>query len=517
MRRPTLLVCAVLCAALVTGCGSKTRRDANRHVREGRFQDAAELWLAAVEADTADPVARKFLARVAPDAYAVRLDVAREREAAGDLPGAIVEYETLLAWLDRLGEVEARDFPTDNIAAELDATRDALARQRYEAAIAAFDAGRFTDAIAAFVAAREVRPNWADSTTRLSQAHRAQAEVDLDAKRYRAALGHWEASAALDQDRLALAWAAALQAAYGRHFLREGACRAAWDAFVAAKKQGIDVHLDEDLEKARQCAEVEVVLAPFEDLVGAAASGVALGALLSDLMGSELRTRASEHVELLDPDGRRSAGASRYELRGRVTQFRIERPAPVATPRTGVGLTLVECDAAESTVYDDVEGFLCEEEVPLAWTEHHARIVVHVGASLRVVGAGGEQVLNVPLEAAIERSVTWADGFSRTDDEELVLAPRASIDAVSLDEATRALSGAPQALPTESALVNEAVHALADRAAEAVLAALDRPPAPPEPTWLDVKAPVLEPAQIEFKSVTPRPGDAAVEGEEEPI
>lgn len=494
----------------LAACASAPHRAALEAQRTGDWDGAAAVWLADLEADTADPVARKRLLAVVPDTVRIRLDAAEAAEIAGHLDDAIAAYDDLFAWAKRLAEVDV-DVALDEAVITRRELEDALVQQRYDAGRAAQDARAWLDAVAAFEAARALRPDYADTTARIAACLRAAGAEDVAGKRYRAAIGHYEAAHALVPGPETDGWLAALHAAYGRYYLRQGACRAAYDALSRAS-EAFDAKLAEDLEAARRCARVEVIVEPFAE-PESSADGRA--AVLADLVVTGLRAGGSAHLRVLDatsplpPPG----PGARVMVRGRLTRAAVERRSPEDVEKSGVGSTLEVCSAADSTSFDPAVGFVCEKAVPLTWTEHRRALAVDVSASMRVVAHGtGEVLLSAPVDGHVERSVVWVDAVRGPDGAELRLvdAPRPSQVAAAAE--LRALVGAPSALPPEGPLLSSVLDDLGARAAKAILDTIDHAKPPPEPPWLDVKAPVLDPGQIEFA-----PAEVPEKPKEEPM
>lgn len=492
---------------LTLACLSAPHRAAVDAQKAGDWDTAAQIWLTDLEADTADPVARKRLLAVVPDTIRVRIEEAEAAEIAGRLEDALAGYDALLAWTKRLGEVDV-DVATDEVIAARREVEDALVQQRYDAGKDAQEHGRWLDAVAAYESARALRPDLADTTARIATCLRAQATEDVIGKRYRDALAHYEAAHALQPGPDSAGWLAALHAAYGRYYLRKGACRAAWESLSQAA-EAFDAKLAEDLEAARKCARVEVIVEPFAEPEGTTNDERAT--VLTDLVSAGIRAGGSSHVRLLDGSGPLPppGPGTRVVVRGRLTRAAVERKPPEDLAKSGAGTTLVTCSATESTAFDPAAGFVCEQPVALTWTEHHRALVVDVSAAVRVVDATSSEVLLAsPVEGHVDEAVVWADGVKGPDgaDVKLVEAPRPG--QIAAAASLRALVGAPSALPPEGPLLSHVLDDLAGRTAKMVLDAIDQPKAVPEPPWLDVKPPVLNPDQIEF---------APQESKEEPM
>lgn len=507
---------ALLVVVALSGCFSPTQREANRFLKNGAYVDATTVWLEAVEADTEDPVARRHLGELAPDAYRLMLDVAHEHEAEGRLEEAISTYVRLQALMKRLEEVGALGFPVDDVRSEQVATEDRLAKRLYDEGIAAHEADRWLDAVVKWEAARDIRPDYRDTSKKMAEALHLQALSELEAKKYGHALDHFDQSHALDNNPLSAAWAASIRVGWGRQDLKAGACRSAWEKLDRAKAHSLDPGLGDDIERARRCARVEVVVEPFEDLTGRAVQGTALGALLSDQMEATLLARGSPHLRLLDatsaPPAPDAADGLRYAVKGRVTRFQVEEPADAAEALTVTGATYEPCDAAGADTYTEADGFLCESTVTVAYTRQTKRRIVHLAGSLRVVDGAGTQRLSQPIETAATSEIVWVEAFTAAG-EPVKVGESAAYGVVAIPAEILALAQPPGALIPEGTLVSDAVAGLATGSATAVLQTVDAPPTPPVPGWVDVKEPVTRPEGIEFKA----PDAATTQGDSAPI
>jgi tetratricopeptide (TPR) repeat protein len=504
---PRVLGLALAVIVALASCAPPHQREAKKLVQEGRFLDASAVWLTALEADTADPIPRKRLVEIAPDAYASTLDTAREHEAEGRLAEALATYRDLEAFLLRLKELDALGFPVEDVPAERNAVEEALAQRYYDEGVKKHESAAYLEAIASWEEARKLRPEYRDTTAKIATALHLQATADLENKRFAEALARFEQSHDLDQNPVSAGWAASIHTAWGRQLLKQGDCRGAWDHLSSAKADSLDPKLGEDLETARKCARVEVIVTPFEDLTGEAVPGTAIGAILSDDMEAQLRAGGSEHLRLLDaaaaPPPPAAQDGRRYQVRGRVTRYQVERPEETVQDLKAKGKLLFSCEAAESDRWSEAEGFVCEDPVEIGYRLHTKRLIVHLGASLKVVDGSGEQRLTQTLEAQGGSEITWAEGFSR-DGAPVKIGPTATFEVVAVDPQLLALSGTPGSLEPEGTLTGRAVQDLSTQAAKAVLGAVDAKSATPAPAWLDVKPPAVGADDLQFAPASPK-------------
>lgn len=493
-----LLVCALL-----QGCATVETRTAKLAEREGRVLDAAAVWLTALEADTEDPVSRKRLVAILPSAWDTQIDTARDFEASGQQEQAIEAYHKLLAFADRAVALDVEVPSTAEIRTEVAATEEALAERHYQSGQTAAGERRFPDAVTEYTAAQAVRPGYRDTNARLAQVWHDYATADLEAKRYRDALTHFEAASGLG-DEEATSWAAAVHLAWGRLDLKEGRCRAAYEHLRVALGHTLDTALPGDVEHARTCARLEFAVSPFEDLTAQVIQGTsAPGIVLSDRLEVALRAGGSEHLRLVDPTSpapKSTADGRRYVVRGRITALRLDRPQPTVVPQTLAAHTLISCGADQANTFSETDGFLCESEVELKYTEHVRRVVVTVGGSVRVLDEHGEQIAALPLDHEQVAEVRWADNYT-VGGVPAVLGTEPGLGVVGVSTPLLPTTEATGVIGSDAALMLNGLEVVAGNAAKVLLEQLDRPTVPVDPIWLDVRAPKVDAEDLQFKPV----------------
>ena len=479
-------------------------------MRQGRALDAAGVWLTAVEADVDDPIMKKRLDQAVPTAWEAELDIAHDFEAAGKPEEAAAAYRALLAFHDRVLSIGLTVPGTDDLRAELTVAEDEIAAKRYAEGITASAAANWPDAIAAYTAARALRPEYKDTTARMAEALRAQGAAEVDAKRYRDALAHYDQAFALAGDDASEAWAAAIRVAWARKDLAEGRCRAAYDALAAAKGHIADVNLAPDTETARRCARRELLVPPAEDATGSSPHGVAVGAVLADQATIQLRAHGSEHLRLVDgsapppaaPDGIRVA------VKARITDLRVESKDDTQE-RHAPGKTMVICGGDEADTFVEGVGFVCERTVSVAWTEHVHTRTARIGGSAGIYGLDGVELFAVPFVGEEDRDGRWTEKFT-VDGQPVRIGADPAVGTVALSGDYPTATSPPVDGDSDIDLLIAAINKAAGALATGALGFVDQPEKGPDPGWLVVPPPALAPSDLQFKAPDP-------DGKAEPI
>ena len=510
---------------LIVACVPKDVRLARSYEREGQRVAEAGVYLQLLQADPTDTRLQADVARTAPNAYAQLVDVAREDEASGHFDEALVAYDDAVAFVKTVEAAGALTFPVDDLAGERMHVQEELSHRHAKAGLDASSRGAWVLAVTEDRAALAYKPGDTTLDHQLAADLAQEAHAELDGRTYGVALQHFQEASTLDPQGDASAWAAAVQAAWGRYDLHEHACRDAVDRLGAAHALAVDTHLDDDLAAAKACARVEIVLDPVEDLSGTKTAGLAIGAVLGDQVAADLREKASTWVALV-PATAPVTTATRWHVHGRITRDEREHPAPADAKRSATGAQLISCPAEHSTTWDAAHGFLCKQDVAVTWTEHTNRSTVNLGASLQIdvatPGAPADS-RTVPLQSTATRDGGWSDGFAKADGTPVTITNALTADTVSLGAQADALLAPKAELPADNVLTDEAIKALSTQAAAAILQAVDRSPTAGAPAWLDVKAPITDPNDLQFKEPDPprhepRGGDAQTQGPtEEPI
>ena len=196
--RPVLLL---VLATLAWGCASAegAYTDGMELETAGDYAAAADAYATALERDRTLPNVAGRL-RVA-GREAVRRDLARASTA--EPVAAAQAYRRARALLDRAAAVGVEVERPATFAADHDAALAAAVEALYADAEAAYDRGAYLEAAADADRARgfSPAPDWAEALGALRvDAFSAQAEADLAAGRYRAALGHLATARATGPD-----------------------------------------------------------------------------------------------------------------------------------------------------------------------------------------------------------------------------------------------------------------------------------------------------------------------------
>ena len=488
---------------LLAACTPSLTRSVRALQATGDYVEATDLVIRATTGG--DARAAELLPEAADRAYALELDRAREAEADGHLPAALAAFDRALALEARVVAAGGPTLPPQ-VAAERAEIASRAAHDAADRATAAFDDGRFAQALEDWTLAEQLAPGQTGAHKGIPRALAALGDAARDAGRYREALARYDEASAAGAGEGPRVWAAAIHAAWGRYALQAGACRRAVDELTRAAALPFDLKLADDLEAARACALRDIVLHPFEDLVEGGLGKPNLNVLLSDQLGHHVRTHGSGFIRLLDPKAKAAAAAVttrgvRFDVHGHLTRLSVDQPPPTTSERTTIGRLMVPCQAGGAPT--------CTEQVTVAFALEESRLSVALAGAVRVVDrATGEQVALRPLELRVDRvrraatptRVTDARGF-------VVQAPvgaQPTDRTVGLPADVRPWFDAPGPLPDPARVLDEAVARLAAEAAEAVLAAVDAEPEVPDPTTLTLVTPVMSAEDISF-------GDAAIE------
>lgn len=477
---------ALLVAALLAGCASRDLRTATRYESEGRLLDAATVWVAHLEADMDDLQARHRLELVQRRAWEAEVARADAALAAGDPAAAVAVWRGLVAFRQRLAGVEATMVPSaDDVGKSLAKAEEALADSHYEAGNLAAAASRWEQAITEYNTARAVRPEYRDTTPRIATALAAQGDLDRGVGNYVSALKRYDDAYALSGSDDAQRWATAIRVAWGRADLAAGRCRAAFDRLTAALV--VDPSVAADLERAQQCARLELVVPAAEDLTAAAPTGISVAGLLSDRLGAELRGQGSAHVRLLDAVAPPPPGAGRrYTVRTRITEQTVAAKDATAE-RSVAGVTQVACDSLSSDAFVAGVGYVCDADVLVTWTENIRTQEARVAGTVRWYGVDGVELASEPFVGTDTHEVRWVTAYLANGAEVkrgTVAAPGVVVLPVDPMPDKPGASDAPDAT-----LITAATHAAAKAAAAIVLAAVDKAEESPPPARLDLRSP----------------------------
>jgi tetratricopeptide (TPR) repeat protein len=474
----------------LAACPPSANRQAVDLVAQGRTIEATDVWIDALGQDLDNPIARKHTIDAATAAWQSKLADAARMEQNGAPDDAIPLYDELIALAKRLHDVEIDTFDVAAVERKRAAAVDGAALRWRGAGDALEVVGRHADAIQSYEKSRTFKADDPATIRAEADAWRAQAELELTANHYAKASEAFDTALGLVSDPEIARRAAALHRAWGHWALSMKQCRVAADHL--AKAVPFDAAAIEDLDAARSCARVEILVEPFEDATSAQVAGTAVGPVLSDAIEAQIRSKGSSYLRLLDPTNPPAPDPKvlRWAVRGRVTQLRVERPEPTTTTETVDATTLIPCDS-KSAVFDDDMGWMCPSPVSLRYEAHQRPIVVHLGATIRVADAlSGEQAHAKTLDRDDSRTVAWTDGWRLADgDTPAIIAVKPGFEQYQLPADLAALPHVEPPSPSDPALVADALKALAAEAGADVLASIDATTAGPEPAFLDLGAP----------------------------
>jgi tetratricopeptide (TPR) repeat protein len=484
----------------LSGCAaSHAYRDGLDLAQGGAPYAAAARYLDALDADPDHRKARAALDAVVDEAYTTRLGEARDAEDAHAWVDARAGYQDLQAFVARLG-THGAGFETLDLAARVAAVDTAAAEEAYVRAEAALAGKDFAGAVDAWRAALAILPGYRDAGVRTADTLHAWGESEQAAGKWRSAAGRF--MEARDAGHASgAARAAAIYNALGNSFVWSGHCRqAVRDLRLARTLAGPSTDAV-DVETAEACAATPLVVAPFEDAIGAKPAGIALPEAAADSLAASLRAGATPFVQFLERDAlerilaeQRIATAStiapkgaaaraavpaapsrlpraHWLVIGKFTQVRASVPPLAAVPAEVVGRHTCAPPPTDGNVAPP-----CVPEAPLRYSLREGRGEVRLAGSVRVVDARtGVQAGLWPFDVVRGLDVRFADPVLDAAGRAVSLV-RDGVDdpgAWQVPSELLALREAPRVLPDESVLTRDALDAVCAEAAARTLALLD--------------------------------------------
>ncbi|MBN2800658.1 MAG: hypothetical protein JXX28_16060 [Deltaproteobacteria bacterium] len=484
-------------------------------IDQGHYPEAVDYWLK-VHAEQQAGAKRAYedAQLYAADACDTLVSVAQDREARGELEGALLTWDEAIH-LDQ--KLDALGLPrcTPELAADRAEVHQRLVRKLLDHGLAAIQTEGADEAVQVLQHALELEPGLREAEALLITALHMRAADHLAHRRYLEAEADWIAILPLREDEEAHAWLGALSLAWGEAWLDRGACRAALERFESAREHGAPRDaVDPLINRSKTCARIDLIPTTVEDISGADEGAIAYGPAFSDALESALRDQSSPHLRLLDPTSTQASRADdpgylstlawrTYRVRGRITQAVVEDREPQSLEHTATGTWLVLCDA--DGLVDPNGKDLCEDRVPVVYQEARIGRMVRLDGSVRVTDAlTGEQVLTAPLEVEVAEESAHTDGFAMVQGREaVVVSDKADIRVVRLEPEVLALLQEPEPLSPVSRQQALAATGLAKEAAAAILAAIDRDPEVTPPTRLNVVPPLLHPEDLSFSAEQP--------------
>ncbi|MFZ5477059.1 MAG: CsgG/HfaB family protein [Myxococcota bacterium] len=483
----------VLALLVLSGC------PAAKYYKEGKYFDedgqeylAAERYLSALGENEKHKKAREALVAVAKAAYEEKLGLAQRAEEGQNFPKALTEYREIDVLLDDLREYDALTFDVIHVEAKIEEMENSSAEQQYQKAEKQLAERAFENAIHFYKAAQEFKRGYKDTKEKIALAYYAWAEDDLKGNRYRVAAEHFAAAtdAAGKGYKDASTRAGVLYASLGKYFLGADRCRqSVKDLRRAGEFLGAD-KVQADLAAAEECAVTPVAILPFENPTGTNLAGMALGDTLADQIGGKVRAGASEFVRLMErasldavlaeqgisASGLASGATSklrgvRYLVMGKLTQVKLDKPGLASTPKATAATQPYDCE--KTTSDGKTVKTVCETPVTVKYVERSGRIAVRVAGTARIVDVKtGEQLVTLPLEAAFEDAVHYADSFTLNGNQ-VTPVRKGHRGDVRVEDDLLDLAKAKRDLKSEDQLAAAVLDKLALESAQAVLAAVD--------------------------------------------
>ncbi len=483
-------------------CTPSPYRVGMRAFNEGRFIEAADVWLEALREDPEAPKPRQALREHALDAWNQRLDIAREYEASRRYADSVAAYEALLDYAKALDEVGLLAFSTADAIAELDAVTLAWAMDERAKGTVAYEAGDYATAVKHYDAARALRTDLIGLDAEQGDAYADWARQDLEQHRYHDAAEHYHRAFALTRDPTHGAWAAAVEAALGRYALERGACRTAVAHFERA---GDIPDLDADRVRALDCSRLGLLFEPVEEAITYQGRALSVGTMLLDRIQREIDAGGSRFIRILNPEILGSIAnppEKRVKITVRINQAAVDPRRETEVKASAEGVRVVPCDP-QTLIYEP--DAVCTETVQVDYLLHQLSQTVRLAGSVQIVSLNTGEQATRPLEVWMTHDTTRATDFELFEDGTAVpveIGTEAMPGRIELPEAIVALDRQPLPLPSGEEMLVEAVRTLAAEAARAILEEVDHEEEPPPPRSLTVRSPVLSPSDIEL--VPPR-------------
>jgi tetratricopeptide (TPR) repeat protein len=488
----------------LVGCATTYSRG-RKIAEQGRFEEASRYWMAALDEDELAKGPRKGLDQYGSSAVWVYMEIAEEHETEMRFEQAIATYGQALSMANDLVAYDV-DPGLDRI--ELDALivdiEDRLATYRYDQGVAAAERREFDAAIVWWEQARDMRPDYSDTTERIGRAHLEAGHDALAARQYPDALDQWSQAMTWGQGSEARAWSDVTAIALGRYYLTNGACRSAFELFDGARATANDSSLDESIALAEDCSRVEVVVSPFERAEGGPLTELDVPAVVTDSVTESIRANASRYLRIVDPmlatDVPNTFG-HRFAVRGRLTQVQYERPEAVTLAMATDGKRQITCPPLDG--YGDYSDELCDETVTLTADLTTAEVSLGLIGSVRVSDPRtGELMTTRSLDQRTQQTTRTRSAF-RLDGTRVATGETATQAIYAVDPNLLSIPTTSTPLPDDATLLRLAGGALGQSAAEAILAVIDVEPQPQAPRYLDIPTPVTDASQIEFGEGVP--------------
>lgn len=488
----------------LVGCATTYSRG-RKIAEQGQFEEASRYWMAALDADELAKGPRKGLDQYGSSAVWVYVEMAEEHEAEQRYEEAIATYGQALSMADDLVEYDV-DPGLDRIelAALITDIEERLTTYRYDQGVAAAERREFDAAIAWWDQARELRPEFSDTTERMGLAHREAGHDALAAHQYTDALDQFTQAMEWGQGDETRSWYDVTAMALGKYYLGNGACRSAFELFDAVRATANDSTLEESIARAEDCARVEVVVSPFERTAGGPLSELDVATVVTDAVTESIRSNASRYLRIVDPvhaEDVPNTFGHRFAVRGRLTQVQHDRPEPETVPMATDGTRQVSCPPLDG--YSDYSDELCDETATLTADLTTAEIALGLIGSIRVSDPRtGELMTTRSLDQRTKETRRTRSMF-RLDGARVATGETATETIYAVDPDLLSISTAASDLPDDVTLVQLAAQGLAQSAAEAILAVIDVEPEPVPPRSLDIPTPMTDASQIEFGSGEP--------------
>jgi tetratricopeptide (TPR) repeat protein len=477
---------------------SKVAKMGDKAVTKGDYYSAAISYLDVLVKKPTSTKTIQRLAEIAKQAYDQKLKLAKEYQDSNNLEGALREFKELEQLVGNLRKYNAVNFVTIDFNNTFSVVSEGAAESRYKNAEGFFVGQNYDRAIEEYRAALNLKSPYKDSVEKISESYYRIGAANESSGAYRkAAEIYLKSCETVPNYKDATKKAVAIYYALGNYFFDAGHFRSA--ALDYSHAQTIDpnyLELPKKIAQANEHAKIRVAFVRFDNTTGNNIAGIAIGDVILENLKSAFQAGASQFVDTFDRDElqaialeqRISAGQLTYDMAqptklagvdylifGKLNQVRELRTGPKVermngqyeyryfvpyTNKNGKQDTRTEYATGNMTFDLFTDGY----KINLA------------GAIKAIEAKSGTILINEPFLEEGGDEIIYADNFRAQHD--------LNSDLVELDKETVDLIKGRRVLQDSGEVANRLLSSIANRAANALIATLDKVSVIPDPTNL---------------------------------